>query len=125
MPALDVLMIIIWLGMVFFGGTTGFLRQVLLLVAIYAAAILAGVGHPYLTSALGMLRLGVSNDLLNSYMFFFLFILVIGLLYVGFVSAFPETRPVAQGAHLVDSAAGSLLGALTGLMLIVGLYAAV
>src|SRR4051812_4748397 len=148
MPTLDVLMMVIWLGMIVFGGTNGFLRQVLLLAAIYAAAILAGVGHPYLSKAFQVLAIkGMSEDLINGLLFFLLLVLVTGLHYFGLVSAFPETRPssgrvgasplthgpqstavLAGGsgspsrARLLDTAGGVLLGVVTGLLFIVGLY---
>ena len=52
MTALDVLMILAWLGLIVVGALSGTIRQVLLLVALYSATIVAGIGHPYVAAAL-------------------------------------------------------------------------
>src|SRR4051794_11524073 len=97
-------MILVWLGMIAFGAATGGLRQVLLLVASYSAIILAGSGYAAAGSALKVIfGDSVSKDILDSYMLLFLFIVIMVLFYRGFISAFPETRPVNRGARQIDT----------------------
>jgi len=124
MTALDVLMILAWLGLIVVGALSGAIRQVLLLVALYSATIVAGVGHPFVAAALStVLGKSVSRELLEGYMLLLIFLGCTILLYWGFISVYPETRPADPASRRIDTLAGGLLGVPIGLLFVVVIYA--
>ena len=125
MPALDFLMLAVWLGLIVVGALTGAIRQVLLLVAMYASTIVAGAGNSYEGAALkSVFGNSLSRELLDSYMLLLTFLVGTILLYWGFISVYPETRPIERNPRLADAAVGGLLGLPIGLLFVVVMFAA-
>jgi uncharacterized membrane protein required for colicin V production len=124
MPPLDVLMLFLWIGFVLVGSLTGSVRQLLLLVAIFAAAVLAGTLYAYAARAL--LYIFVSTMTLEAaegFLLLVLFFVFLAVIYILISSTWKETRPVSKRAHLYDALLGGLLGVACGLMFVVVLYA--
>src|SRR4051794_5498927 len=124
-PALDILMILVWLGFILLGALSGTVRQVLMLVALYAASIMAGTLYSFIAGAI-KLAAGqmVTQQLLESVLLIVLFVVIAVLFYLGLTSVYSDTRPVGRSARLADTVLGSLLGVAAGMLCVVALYGA-
>jgi uncharacterized membrane protein required for colicin V production len=124
MPPLDYLMIIIVLAFVIYGVLVGVVRQLLLLISIYGAAVLAGTGY---TPVVGAVKLIIGDSLpgafLNGLAMMLIFLLAIVLLYIGLGSVFTDTRLAGARARKLDTVFGGLLGLVSGALFAVAFYA--
>src|SRR6266545_5412770 len=125
MPALDILMILVWLGFINLGALSGTVRQVLLLVALYAASIMAGTLYAFVAGAIRMAAgQYLTQQMLESVLLLVLFVVIGIIFYLGFTSVYTDTRPVSSSARLADTIVGGLLGIVTGMLCVVALYGA-
>src|SRR3954464_11377185 len=111
MPALDSLMLFLLLGFIIYGFLTGVVRQVLLIVSVYGAAVAAGTGYPLMASAIRQVLVNAPKDLTESLSLCFLCPVIALGLYVGFGSVFSDTRPASISARRIDHVVGAIAGA--------------
>jgi uncharacterized membrane protein required for colicin V production len=123
MPALDSLMLFLLLGFIIYGFLTGVVRQVLLLVSIYGAAVAAGTGYPLMAQAIRQILVDAPKDLTESISLFFLFPLIAIGLYIGFGSVFSDTRPASASGRRLDRIVGAVAGAFAWLLFFIAFYA--
>jgi len=124
MPPIDVLMILFWLGFVLVGTLSGSIRQLLLLLSLFAAAVIAGTTNSYAGAALHMVAGDTySQQVSEGYMMFFLFLLCSVVFFYVLSSTWKETRPLGRNAHVYDTVLGGLLGVACGLLFVVAMYA--
>jgi uncharacterized membrane protein required for colicin V production len=116
---LDVLLVIIWAGLVGWGLQTGVVRQLGMLVGVYAAAVLASAlyrpGGQALSLAFG--REALPQSEFAAYVVVFL--LVFGTVALLVWRAYPRSR-LSRGFGM-DNAAGAFLGAVWGALLLIAL----
>ena len=116
---LDILFVIVWAGVVGWGLQTGIVRQLGMLVGVYAAALLAGgVYH----QGGGALALGFGNDVqpqLEFAAYVAIFVVVFAVVGIVMWRAYPASR-MSRGFG-TDNVAGAALGAIWGVLLLIAL----
>ncbi len=125
MPALDSLLVMVVVGLVVLGALVGSIRQLLFVVSVYGAAMIAGQSHPYL--AIGVKAIVgemATIPVLEGASLMVLFLLGTALLYWGLNSVFPDTRPTSERARRLDRVFGGILGLVGGLLFVAAFYAA-
>jgi hypothetical protein len=117
-------MLFFWLGFILIGALTGSIRQILLLVAIVASAILSGSLYEYAAVAgVTVIGMGYTQPVMEGYMLLLLFLVLLLALYGTMSLSWKETRPVSRRARGYDSLLGALLGVASGLLFVVVMYA--
>ena len=116
---LDILFAVVWAGIVGWGLQTGVVRQLGMLVAVYAAAVVAGTVYSAGGRTLG-LAFGQENlPLLEFAAYVGLFVLTFGVIGVLVQRAYPLTR---LSRHFgTDNVLGAALGAIWGVLLLIAL----
>jgi uncharacterized membrane protein required for colicin V production len=116
---LDFLLVVVWAGLVGWGLQTGVVRQIGMLVGVYAAAVLAASLYRPL-GQLGSLAFGRETLQQSEFVSYVLiFVLVFGLVGVLIWRAYPRSR-LSRDFGL-DNLAGAALGAIWGALLLIAL----
>jgi uncharacterized membrane protein required for colicin V production len=114
---LDFLLVVVWAGLVGWGLQTGLVRQIGMLVGVYAAAVLAASLYRPLGQLVSM---AFGRDTLQQAEFVsyvLIFVLVFGLVGVLIWRAYPRSR-LSRNFGL-DNLAGAALGAIWGALLLI------
>jgi uncharacterized membrane protein required for colicin V production len=118
LQALDILFAILWAGIVGWGLQTGIVRQLGMLVGVYAAALVAGTLYRPGGAALA-LAFGRENlPQLEFAAYVALFILVFAAIGVIIWRAYPASR-MSRGFG-ADNVLGAALGAVWGVLFLIG-----
>jgi uncharacterized membrane protein required for colicin V production len=113
MTALDVLLLLLWVGAVVFGWNSGILRQLFLLGSILAGGLIASTivyGASYWTGVVS----GVGSERMLPFTYTLLVVLVAALIFLLTVRSYPHTRLVRYRPP--DRVVGALLGFVVGLL---------
>ena len=116
---LDLLLVVVWAGLVGWGLQTGLVRQVGLLVGVYAAAVLAASLYRPAGQfgAMAFGREALQQAEFVSYVL--IFVLVFGLVAVLIWRAYPSSR--LSRSFGLDNLAGGAVGAVWGALLLIAL----
>src|SRR5919204_5932934 len=117
LQALDLLLVIIWAGLVGWGLQTGVIRQLGMLVGVYAAVVLASSLYRPLGQ---LLALAVGREALPQSEFFgyvLLFAIVFGVVGLLIWRAYPRSR-MSRGFGF-DNVLGAVLGAVWAALLLI------
>ena len=116
---LDLLLVVLWAGLVGWGLQTGLVRQVGMLIGVYAAVVLAASLYRPLGQLGGM---AFGRDALQQAEFVsyvLIFVVVFGLVGVLIWRAYPRSRLSRKFG--LDNLTGAVLGALWGALLLITL----
>jgi uncharacterized membrane protein required for colicin V production len=115
MSALDVLFILLWIGIVIYGVSSGVIRQLTLIASLLVGALLAGLAAGPTSVWTAVLISSTRNVALpTTYAILLIFFVV--AFYVAIIRVYPETR--LGKYYVIDKAGGGVLGFLSGLLLI-------
>ncbi len=114
---LDVLFAIVWAGIVGWGLQTGFIRQIGMLVGVYAAALLAGSAYRAGAQALSLAFGRGILPVLELLSYVVLFAVVFGLVGLLIWRAYPLTRLGRDFG--TENVLGAALAAVWGVMLLI------
>jgi uncharacterized membrane protein required for colicin V production len=116
---LDFLLVVIWAGLVGWGLQTGVVRQVGMLIGVYAAVVLASsLYRP--VGQLGGLAFGRESLQLAEFVsYVVIFVLVFGVVVVLIWRAYPRSR--LSRSFGLDNVFGAALGAIWGALLLIAL----
>jgi uncharacterized membrane protein required for colicin V production len=118
----DFSLVVVWAAIVAWGARSGVVRQLILTIGVYAAAVLAGsLYQPAAQAASAALGRNTLPQLeLGAYVGLFFVMLV--LIWIAARTAYPHTRLGGRrGTARLDRLLGALLGAVWGAMLLIAL----
>ena len=119
---LDFSLVILWAALVAWGASSGVVRQLILTIGVYAAAVLAGSLYQPAAAAAsaGLGRNTLPQLELGAYVGLFFLMLV--LIWIAARTAYPHTHLSGRrGTARLDRLLGALLGAVWGAMLLIAL----
>jgi uncharacterized membrane protein required for colicin V production len=115
---LDVLFAIVWACVVGWGLQSGFVRQLGMLVGVYAAAVVAGSLYRPAGNAFAYAFGDAVRPTLELVSYVALFVLVFGLIAVFIWQAYPLSR--LRGEFGFDNLLGAAVAAVWGVLLLIG-----
>ncbi|MCA1646476.1 MAG: CvpA family protein [Chloroflexi bacterium] len=115
----DIFFAILWACIVGWGLSTGVVRQLGMLVAVYAAALLSSSGYQIAGQALGLAFGGGNQPLLEFVAYVGLFVIVSVAIGFIFWRAYPGTRLSRKFGW--DNALGAIVAAVWGVLLLIEL----
>jgi uncharacterized membrane protein required for colicin V production len=114
---LDVLMVLVLVGSMAFGLRQGLLRQLILLLAFYLGIVVAANYYSQTGELLvNSVAPSASIEMARIVAFVALFVIVTFVLIVAFWTAYRQTK--LPTAYMLDEVAGTVLGAVGGLVLV-------
>jgi uncharacterized membrane protein required for colicin V production len=129
LQALDILFVIVWAGIVSWGLQTGIVRQIGMLIGVYAAALLSGSVYKQGGRALAFVFGPDLQPRLEFVVYVLFFVVVFGLIAASLWRTYPASRfsRLFGTENLVGAALGAVWGALflIALLTILRFYVAV
>jgi hypothetical protein len=119
LQALDILFAVIWAGIVGWGLQTGVVRQIGMLIAVYAAALLSGSIYRQGGAALSLAFGPALLPQLEFFAYLGVFILVFGLIGLLIWRAYPASR--FKRGFGTENVLGAAIGAVWGILLLIAL----
>lgn len=119
LQALDFVLVIIWSLLVGWGVKSGLVRQGIFAIAVYVGAIAAGQAYKAGGQMLAMVTGKDTQPEAQLAAYIVLFVLVPALLMFVIWRVYPHTRLREKG--LLDPVGGGILGAIAGLMVVIGI----
>jgi uncharacterized membrane protein required for colicin V production len=119
LQAVDVVLALVWAAVVAWGLNTGLVRQIGMLVAVYAAALVSGSAYREAANAMSQIVGADQRPQLEFIAYVAVFVLVLALVTLILWRAYPASR-FKRGIG-IESIGGAIVSAVWGVLLLIAL----